>query len=126
MRTGAWSLIAAIIVLSLVPPSLRPSTGLPHDFEHAAIFMLTGFTFGIAYRVRHLCHIAGLIAFAGVIEGAQILISGRHARVSDFVVAGLSAAGGVLVGWLVTNRRQRRYAADVGDQKRKAQRVTNH
>jgi len=108
MRTGAWSLIAAIIVLSLVPTSLRPSTRLPHDFEHAAIFMLTGFTFGMAYRIRHLCHIAGFIAFAGVTEAAQILIPGRHARVRDFVVDALSGAGGVLVSWLITNRRQRR------------------
>ena len=40
LQLFAWACIATIAVLSLVAPSLRPVTVLPHDLEHAAIFAL--------------------------------------------------------------------------------------
>jgi hypothetical protein len=41
-RFAAWILAAAIIVLTLVPPTMRPVTVLRHDIEHAAIFAAAG------------------------------------------------------------------------------------
>jgi hypothetical protein len=51
-RVVAWLLLLAIVVLSVVPPSSRPTTFVPHNFEHAAIFLATGISFGTAYPGR--------------------------------------------------------------------------
>jgi VanZ family protein len=110
LRAIAWLLIVLISVLSVVPPSRRPSiSDDAHNFEHLAIFMLTGLAFGLGYRFRHLSQAAGLIIFAGMIEIAQTWIPGRHARTGDFVIDAMSACIGVLMAWLiikvmVTNR----------------------
>ncbi|HMK79921.1 MAG TPA: hypothetical protein VK438_09735 [Xanthobacteraceae bacterium] len=44
----AWLCLAAIVVLSLVKPSLRPVTALPHNLEHAGIFALAGLAVGLS------------------------------------------------------------------------------
>jgi hypothetical protein len=41
-RVVAWLLLLAIIVLSAVPPSSRPTMFVPRKFEHAAIFLGDG------------------------------------------------------------------------------------
>jgi VanZ family protein len=97
---AAWLLILAIVVLSVVPAENRPVTSAPHDFEHAAIFLGTGLAFGLGYR-RHLFQIIGLIAFSAAIEIVQLVIPGRHARVSDFVVDAVSVSLGVGLALLI-------------------------
>ena len=52
VRTLTWLLTLAIVVLSLVPPSLRPITPLPHKGEHFVIFMMWGMAFGLGYLVN--------------------------------------------------------------------------
>jgi hypothetical protein len=37
-----------IVILSLVPPTLRPETGALHSLEHFTIFAATRFAFGWA------------------------------------------------------------------------------
>jgi len=101
LRAAAWLLILAIVVLSLSPPQFRPTTGAPHDFEHLAIFIITGLAFGLGYRCRHSYQAAGLISFAGVVEIAQFLIPGRHARLGDFFVDAASASVGSVVAWII-------------------------
>src|ERR1700689_680683 len=46
-RVAAWALAIAFVILSLVPPNLRPVPGAGQFFEHFAIFMVTGLAFGI-------------------------------------------------------------------------------
>jgi hypothetical protein len=95
-RVGGWVLAAAILTLSFVPPTLRPDTGAPHDFEHFAIFCATGITFGVGYGgSRRLMSIA-LVVFAGAVEFGQLFVPDRHARLSDFVVDAVAACIGVL------------------------------
>jgi hypothetical protein len=95
-RVGGWVLAAAILTLSFVPPTLRPDTGAPHDFEHFAIFCATGITFGVGYGgSRRLMSIA-LVVFAGAVEFGQLFVPDRHARLSDFVVDAAAACIGVL------------------------------
>ena len=93
-RICAWFLAALIVVLSLVPSWLRPVTGPPHEVEHFAIFALTGLAFGVGYRPRFQLAIE-LVLFAGAVELAQLFASGRHARVSDFIVDALAALVGL-------------------------------
>ena len=107
---SAWLCVAMIGVLSLVAPSLRPVTILPHNLEHAAIFALAGFAAGLGYPGRPARNLAAFVIFAGAIELAQIPVPGRHARLSDFVIDALAACAGVgaafVVGTLRPNRRR--------------------
>lgn len=96
-RIAAWLLALAIITLSLVPPWLRPETEVPHGLEHFAIFFVTGAAFGVGYSRRSKLGTVMLVIFAGTIELAQIVVPGRHPRLSDFIVDALAACVGVAV-----------------------------
>lgn len=95
-RGIAWSLAAAIVVLSLVPPHLRPETVLPHSLEHFAIFYATGVAFGAGYQRSPLRLIVLLVVFSGVVELSQLFAPGRHARLTDFVLDALAVCAGVI------------------------------
>ena len=95
-KIASWALAAAIIILSVVPPSLRPETGVPHGIEHFLIYVVTGFAFGIAYELRYADLAILLVLFAGSVEIAQLFVPGRHARLSDFVVDAIAMCAGAL------------------------------
>jgi VanZ family protein len=107
-QAGAWLCLAAIGVLSLVAPSLRPITFLPHDFEHVAIFALAGLAIGLGYPNRTTQHVIALTLFAAAVELAQFYAPGRHPRVSDFVVDALGAGAGAVVALMLTRQRTTR------------------
>jgi hypothetical protein len=104
----AWLCLAAIAILSVVAPSLRPVTILPHDVEHAAIFALAGLAVGLGYPNHGLRNMIALTVFAAAIELAQLYAPGRHARFLDFAVDAAAACAGVAlalaVGRLFTRR----------------------
>jgi len=101
----AWVCVAAIVTLSLVSPSLRPVTRLPHNLEHLAIFILTGFALGLGYPGRLARNMALLVIFAAAIELAQFIMPGRHPRLIDFVVDAASACAGLVLAALLARRR---------------------
>lgn len=107
-RITAWFLAAVITVLSIVPPWLRPETGAPHDLEHFAIFFATGLAFGFGYYRRPLFVSITLVVFAAMIELAQLLAPGRHARLNDFIVDALALCSGVVMASLFATRRLKR------------------
>ena len=98
---AGWIVVAVIVVLSLVPPAARPTTMMPHVVEHAGIFAADGMAFGAAYLgyQRRLSIIA--VAFCAGIELAQMMVPGRHARLSDFVVDAAAACIGIFAGPLL-------------------------
>src|SRR3954451_15761194 len=96
-----WLCMVAIIVLSLVAPSLRPVTFLPHSLEHAAIFPITGLALALGYPGRIVHHMIMLVIFAAAIELAQFYAPGRHPRLMDFAVDALGACAGLAVAALV-------------------------
>jgi VanZ family protein len=100
-QAAAWIAIAAITLLSVVPPSFRPTTSVPRKMEHLLIFGIAGLALSLAYRASPLYQIIGMIVFAGALEVAQYWIPGRHARMSDFVINAIGAIIGVIVGRLV-------------------------
>jgi VanZ family protein len=106
-RLAGWLCIAVIAALSVVSPSLRPVTFLPHDLEHAAIFAMTGFALGLGYPHRAAQHMGALTIFAGVVELAQIYAPGRHARLTDFAVDALAACAGVALSYAMLSLRKR-------------------
>jgi len=98
---AAWSLAATIVVLSLVPPNLRPESGIPHELEHFLMFLATGLAFGLSYDARYGLLAMKLAVFAGAVELAQLFAPGRHARFSDFLIDAVAVCAGsvaVLLG----------------------------
>jgi VanZ family protein len=85
-RIVAWSLVAAIVVLSVVPPAFRPVTAAPHGFEHFLIYWAAGLAFGLGYERKHGLLAILLFIFCGSVEVVQLFVPGRHARLSDFIV----------------------------------------
>jgi VanZ family protein len=112
-RSAAWLLAAVIVILSLVPPDLRPETGAPHAVEHLSIYAAAGLAFAIGYD-RHEIRLATLlVVFAAVVEMSQLLVHGRHARLSDFAVdAAALIAGLVLVALARRTGRLTRLGAE--------------
>jgi VanZ family protein len=104
-RIAAWLLGATIVVLSLVPPAFRPETDLPHHLEHTVIFAATGLAFGLGYGLRNGLVMIALLVFTGTIELAQLMVPGRHARLSDFTVDAAAVCFGLLAAWFVPMRR---------------------
>src|SRR5215469_17162761 len=101
-RAVAWLGLVAIIVLSLAPPGLRPTTFFPHTMEHAGIFLFDGVAFGIFYcSYECLLGIWAVIFCAGV-ELAQLMIPGRHARLSDFFVDAIAVCLGIFAGSMLS------------------------
>jgi VanZ family protein len=97
-----WLLAFAIVVLSLGPPSVRPSTGAPHDLEHLLMFLATGVAFGFRYPYRLWFLAIAQVTFVGAIEVAQNWVPGRHARMSDFLVDTAASCLGVGLSYLLS------------------------
>ena len=93
----AWILAVAIVVLSVVPASERPTIGLSHNMEHLAVYLATGLTFAIGYRDRLVVVAGAFLLFCGLIEVVQFWVPGRHARLSDFIVDVVGADIGVAI-----------------------------
>ena len=98
IRVTAWILATIIVVLSVVPPALRPESGAPHNVEHFAIYLVTGAAFGWGYDRRTPLLAILLVIFTGFVEILQLSVPGRHARLSDFVVDAMAACIGLFVG----------------------------
>jgi len=104
-RIVAWALATAIVILSLVPPALRPETSAPHSLEHTIIFAATGFAFGLGYTRRHDLLAILLVLFSICIELAQLFVPGRHARVSDLIFDAVAACIGLATASLLRPAR---------------------
>lgn len=97
-RIIAWCLLALIVFATSVPPVLRPITGVPNEFEHFIIFLMTSILFNFAYPRRELILCLIGILLSGALEVLQLFIPGRHARLSDFIVDVIAACVGVIAG----------------------------
>jgi VanZ family protein len=107
-RGAGWILVVAITVLSVVPPTQRPVTGVASsNFEHLAIYLATGLAFAAGYRDRLRAVTGGLLAFAALIEIIQLFVPGRHARLSDLLIDAAASCLGIAV-FLFGNRIFRR------------------
>jgi VanZ family protein len=107
-RVAAWAGASAIVVLTVVPPSLRPTTDAPHDVEHAAAFLIVGILFGLAYEGRERVLSVGAVVFCAMVEVLQLYVPGRHARWIDFVVDAVAAVLGIFVASFGNRTLQKR------------------
>ncbi len=111
IRISAWFMAGTIVVVSVVPPDLRPVTEAPPGLEHFVIFAATGFAFGVGYGPRYPIAI-GLVIFAGAIEVAQRFVPGRHSRLGDFIVDAFAACIGFLASYIVARKLEAPVDAD--------------
>jgi VanZ family protein len=82
----AWLSVALVLVLSLSPPRYRMVTGAPRELEHFATFALVGLMLSLAYPEKRLQLLAFGAAAIAAIELVQMLVPGRHAYLSDFLL----------------------------------------
>jgi VanZ family protein len=106
-RAVAWALLISIVVMTVVPPSLRVVTGAPHNVEHAMIFLITGAAFGLGYELRLNVMYAAAVVLCACLEVVQLAVPGRHARVSDFLVDAVAACMGIAISWSVRRLSER-------------------
>ena len=100
-RAGFWICVLIIIVLSLVPGSLRPHTFASAHFEHFIAYASTGFLFAPSSRRRQRIIAAlALAVLSGALELLQVNISGRTAEFAGFFYSTLGAWAGLLAGAL--------------------------
>lgn len=100
IRLGAWFVVSALVVLTVVPPSMRPVSTFPSAVEHLGSFFLAGLLYRLGYPRRLFVSLAIAVAFAAAIELLQIPIPGRHARLIDFAVDAVAGCAGTLIGFL--------------------------
>ena len=104
-QVAAWLLSAAIVLLSLSPPTVRPVTPVGHNFgsnfEHLLIFLAAGGAFALGYPRRVRLLLVAMLAFAAAVEIAQMWVPGRHARLSDFVVDVFSLYCGIGISYVL-------------------------
>jgi VanZ family protein len=100
-RLAAWLVISLLVLFTIVPPSIRPSTGVSHHLEHFGSFVLAGVLYSLAYRGPLLRQLISAVLFAVGIELIQILVPGRHARLVDLVVDALGACTGIVLGFIL-------------------------
>src|SRR5882724_10094093 len=99
-RIAAWLLIVAIVVMTLGPPTVRPVSGFNRSLEHVAAFALLGLAFGLAYPSRRMLLALIGVAAAALMETLQLVVPGRHAYFSDFVINAAGACAGLVLAIL--------------------------
>ena len=99
-RVAAWISIAALVLLTIVPPSARPVPAVPHHLEHFASFFIAGALWYLGYPRRLLVSLTLAVLFAGGLELLQMLVPGRHARFVDFAVDVIGAWTGSVAAFL--------------------------
>jgi hypothetical protein len=106
VRGLAWFGILAIIILSVVPSSLRPDTGWGHQFEHFVAFALVAGIFAIGYRLPLMKLLVLAFLFCGGIELIQLPLATRHARLSDFFIDFFASCFAVVLVFLSDARHR--------------------
>jgi VanZ family protein len=100
LRILAWILVVGIVVVTVVPASDRPETGVEHNYEHLLAFGLVGLVFALAYSLRLMVLLPSGVVFALLLELAQIPLPTRHARIEDFLVDAFGASLGITLAYL--------------------------
>jgi hypothetical protein len=85
-RGLAWFGILAIVILSVVPADVRPTTGAAPGFEHLAAFGLVAGVFAISYRQSLGRLLLMAFLYCGGIELLQVPLPTRHARPPPWIV----------------------------------------
>lgn len=103
LRLAGWVGFGLIVVISLVPGSQRPHTGMPGQMEHFIAYLMTALAYGygcLQLRKR-LTWLVFLSAASAFFEAIQLFIPGRTGQAIDWAASSFGACVGTLLGWLV-------------------------
>ncbi|MHC5230233.1 VanZ family protein [Brucella sp. LJL56] len=99
LRIGAWTILLAILAVTISPIKFRPITGEPADLERFVAFFLVGALFALAYPRHWMGVLLLTVGCAALFELMQRLAPGRHGEFIDFVFKAAGAAFGIAVGY---------------------------
>jgi hypothetical protein len=108
LKIAAWGLLAAIVVVTIVPLELRPTDVATADIDRAFAFMIVTAVFTLAFPRKIWLCVLLLMAAVWFIESLQFLSVSRHPDASDAVWKTLGVAAGAAAGWLVNCLRMKR------------------
>lgn len=108
IRSAFWLCVVAVLVLSLMPPSVQlPSTGWDKT-NHLLGFAVLAALGCLAWPSRTTRVLAGLLAYGALIECLQALTPYRFAEGADL----LADALGLALGWALAFIAKPHLAAD--------------
>jgi uncharacterized membrane protein YccC len=96
VRLAAGVAVAAIVVLSVVPGTLRPHTTLAGRYEHLMAYAGAACLARLGFRVSMPAGTAFFVALAIAMEVAQLWVPGRVSAVTDAAAGSLGALAGLL------------------------------
>jgi len=95
LRIAAWTSVALIAYLSLIPHPMEVRTSLAPGVEHAVAYAGSAFLLVLAYPNRPAWMVAGaLFAYSGAMELLQYFSPGRHPGFDGALWSGAGAALG--------------------------------
>jgi VanZ family protein len=114
-RVAAWVGCLAIVIVSLVPGSLRPHIhGFPGSLEHFLAYGAVGAAYGLAYcsKSTRLVSAFALCAGSGLLEVLQSFVPDRTPELVDMLASSAGAWLGLgfvsLMGFLISGPAQGR------------------
>jgi VanZ family protein len=109
-RMGAGLTALTIVVLSVVPGTMRPHLLGNDYFEHFIAYFVTGSLFAIGYPrpIQWLSSGVLLAICAGLLEFVQLWIPGRTASVGGFVTAAVGAWVALVIVVFVRRAHERK------------------
>ena len=101
-RYATWFCVGIIIILSLLPGSARPHTGLAGKIEHMIAYAGTGAIAMAGYRLRQqrLMFWASVVSLSFLLEFLQQYVPGRGADILDAI----ASSAGLSLGMLLSAR----------------------
>lgn len=110
-RGLAWLTLAAVVLITIVPAELRPSSMLPLKVERALGFCILALVFTLAYVRYWKIVLIALVASAFGFETLQFLIPSRDPSIVDASVKAIGAVSGVLAAKALAIIYQRRQSS---------------
>jgi peptidoglycan/xylan/chitin deacetylase (PgdA/CDA1 family) len=105
-----WLGVGLIIILSLLPGSNRPSSGMPGQIEHVAAYLLASvLLLGTCAPRETSGRFAFLCGLAAVLETLQLFVPGRTYRLIDLSSSIVGVALGLLL--VAIGSRERRFVS---------------
>jgi len=103
IRSAAWLSILIVLLVTLVPIGLRPSTGLSPNIERFGVMVVVGALFAAAYPRRFWLIVLTLSLASALVEPLQFIAAGRHPSLRDVAFKSLGATFGAAFGYAVAS-----------------------
>jgi hypothetical protein len=101
VRGAAWLSIVIVLLVTIVPIGLRPTTGFSPNMERFCVMAAVGALFAAAYPKRFWLIVLALSLAAVLFEPLQFIAAGRHPAFRDVEYKSLGAAIGAIVGYAI-------------------------